>query len=135
VRKSRAMPGARRLFATVSITASVLTGGCQSGGAPAPAAAPATPTAASTPRPEPTPLEPPAARVPGQPAPGEAGERPYRKILRLAQGGASTEALLAAVRADAGSVRYDLTTAEILELRQAGVAEQVVEAMLRSGHS
>jgi len=135
VRKSRAMPGARRLFATVSIAASVLTGGCQSGGAPAPAAAPATPTAASTPRPEPTPLEPPAARVPGQPAPGEAGERPYRKILRLAQGGASTEALLAAVRADAGSVRYDLTTAEILELRQAGVAEQVVEAMLRSGHS
>ena len=129
------MPGARRLFATVSIAASVLTGGCQSGGAPAPAAAPATPTAASTPRPEPTPLEPPAARVPGQPAPGEAGERPYRKILRLAQGGASTEALLAAVRADAGSVRYDLTTAEILELRQAGVAEQVVEAMLRSGHS
>ena len=129
------MPGARRLFATVSIAASVLAGGCQSGGAPAPAAAPATPTAASTPRPEPTPLEPPAARVPGQPAPGEAGERPYRKILRLAQGGASTEALLAAVRADAGSVRYDLTTAEILELRQAGVAEQVVEAMLRSGHS
>ena len=130
------MPGARRLLAAVSIAASLLAGGCQSGGgAPSPAAAPATPTAASTPRPEPTPRQPPAARVPDQPAPGEAGERPYKKILRLAQGGASTETLLAAVRADAGSVRYDLTTPEILELRQAGVAEEVVEAMLRSGHS
>ena len=129
------MPGARRLSAAVSIAASVLTGGCQSGGgAPAAAAAPATPTAASTPRPEPTPRQPPAARVPGQPAPGEAGEeRPYRKILRLAQGGASTETLLSTVRAD--GVRYDLTTPEILELRRAGVAEEVVEAMLRSGHS
>jgi hypothetical protein len=127
------MPGARRLLAAVSIAASVLAGGCQSGGgAPSPAAAPATPTAASTPRPEPTPLQPPAARVPDQPAPAATGERPYKRILRLAQGGASTEALLSAVRAD--GVRYDLTTPEILELRQAGVAEAVVEAMLRSGH-
>jgi len=90
-----------------------------------------TPASTAPPRPEPTPLQPPAARVPDQPGSGEAGERPYRKILRLAQDGATTEALLAAVRRD--GVSYGLTTPEILELRQAGVAEEVVEAMLRSG--
>ncbi|HEY7113136.1 MAG TPA: hypothetical protein VIA45_09420 [Thermoanaerobaculia bacterium] len=128
------MRPARRLAAT--LCAAALLGGCQSGGsAPSPAAVPSTPTPAPAPAPSPVPTElpPPAAYVPGQPASESAGERPYEKILRLAQGGASTEALLAAVRADAGSVRYDLTTPEILELRRAGVAEEVVEAMLRSG--
>jgi hypothetical protein len=129
----------RGALAIGAIAASAaLASGCQSGGgAPAPAgpAPAAVPTATPAPRPEPTPRQPPAARVPDQPAAGVAGERPYKKILRLAQGGASTDELLAAVRADAGSVSYDLTTPEILELRQAGVAEEVVEAMLRSGHS
>ena len=124
-------------FAAAALcAAAVLSSGCQSGGGPpAPATTAASPTATAkeVPTPVPTEIPPPAAYVPGQPAPESPGERPYKKILRLAQGGASTETLLAAVRADSGSVRYDLTTPEILELRRAGVAEEVVEAMLRSG--
>jgi hypothetical protein len=49
----------------------------------------------------------------------------------LKKSGASDDALLRKVLE--GKKRYDLTTAEVLELRQAGVSDRVVEAMLRSG--
>ena len=123
----------KRLLAAATAAGLVLSS-CQSGGAtPSPAPVPASPTPTPNPAPSPvaTELPPPAAYVPGQAAPASAGERPYKKILRLAQNGASTEALLEAVRS--AGARYDLTTPEILELRRAGVAEEVVEAMLRSG--
>lgn len=123
----------KRLLAAAGAAGLVLSGCRSGGGTPSPAAVPASPTPAPRPAPSPVPTElpPPAAYVPGQAAPEPARERPYRKILRLAQNGASTEALLEAVRT--GDVRYDLTTPEILELRRAGVAEEVVEAMIRSG--
>jgi hypothetical protein len=66
-----------------------------------------------------------------QPAPAPGSEAAYLKILRLKRSGASGDALLEKVRA--GNLRYDLTTSQILELRQADVPEAVVEAMLRSG--
>jgi hypothetical protein len=73
----------------------------------------------------------PAAAVPEQPAGINPAARPYAEILKLKQSGASESQLLARVRAD--SVNYQLTTAEIQELRDAGVSQVVLEAMLRSG--
>ncbi|HEX9305415.1 MAG TPA: hypothetical protein VGA31_13260 [Thermoanaerobaculia bacterium] len=89
---------------------------------PPPAASPATP-----------PL---AAIVPDQPAiavdaPSEPPARPYRDILKLKQEGLSDEFILKKVRTD--NVNYQLTTAEILELRNAGISETILQAMLRSG--
>lgn len=73
----------------------------------------------------------PAAAVPEQPAGIPQAGRPYAEILKLKQSGASESQLLAQVRA--GSVSYQLTTEEIRELRDAGVSQEVLEAMLRSG--
>lgn len=73
----------------------------------------------------------PAAAVPEQPAGVDHAARPYAEILKLKQSGASDSQLMARVRAD--SVNYQLTTAEIRELRDAGVSQDVLEAMLRSG--
>jgi len=89
---------------------------------PPPAASPATP-----------PL---AAIVPDQPAiavdaPSEPPARPYRDILKLKQEGLSDEFILKKVRTD--NVNYQLTTAEILELRNAGISKTILQAMLRSG--
>jgi hypothetical protein len=91
---------------------------------------PAVSPTAAPPMPTPEP-PPPAAAVPAQPAAVSASPRPYLAILKLQQSGASQEELLQKVQAE--NVRFDLTTAEILELRQAGVSETVVGAMLRSG--
>jgi hypothetical protein len=49
----------------------------------------------------------------------------------LKRAGASEEELLRAVRSE--NLRYQLTSAEIRELRDAGVSQVVLEAMLRSG--
>ena len=98
--------------------------------------APSSPASAASPDPtrsaSPT-NPPPAAAVPQQPTPSpelQAG-RPYRKILDLKRSGASDEELLRQIRAD--NVNYQLTTPEILELRDAGVSQAVLEEMLRSG--
>ena len=97
-------------------------------GTTAPAAAP--PAAPPTPKATPGP-PPPAAAVPPPPGMPDPATRPYREILNLKKAGASDQALLDRVRS--GTRRYDLTTSEIRELRDAGVPENVVEAMLRSG--
>ncbi|HTO89409.1 MAG TPA: hypothetical protein VMR54_17960 [Thermoanaerobaculia bacterium] len=93
------------------------------------AAAPAPTSTAPSPTPAPPP---PAAAVPAQPTvPASSSSRPYLEILKLQESGATEQQLLDKIRAE--NVRYRLTTAEVLELRQAGVSEAVVAAMLRSG--
>jgi hypothetical protein len=119
-----------------------------SAGAPAnPNPAPVTPATqpsqppVSAPTPQPTALPasyspavvPLAAAVPEQPTPSAESQahRPYRTVLELKRAGASEEELLRAVRSE--NLRYQLTSAEIRELRDAGVSQTVLEAMLRSG--
>ncbi len=92
---------------------------------------PAAPVAPGPPIPRPAPPPPAAAVPPQKPLEAAPSERPYREILDLKNSGATDEALLERVLA--GKRRYDLTTEEALELRKAGVSEEVVEAMLRSG--
>lgn len=72
-----------------------------------------------------------AALVPDQPFMGtpRPSRRPYLEILRLKEAGQSDADLLAKVERE--RVRYALTTAEIRELREAGVSGAVIEAMLR----
>ena len=64
------------------------------------------------------------------PAPVSAS-RPYQDILKLKQAGLTDEFILNKVRTD--NVPYQLTTSEIVELRNAGISENVLEAMMRSG--
>jgi hypothetical protein len=111
------------------LAATFLCGSCSTPAAPAPSAAP---TPAPT-RPASPANPPPAAAVPDQPTPpaGIEATRPYRKILDLKRSGATDEELLRQIRAD--NINYQLTTAEILELRDAGVSQALLEEMLRSG--
>jgi len=93
---------------------------------------PPTPLALNIP-PPPAPL---AAAVPDQPAvalaaPPASPVRPHQDILKLKQAGLSDEFILNKIRTD--NVNYQLTTAEILELRAAGLSETILQAMLRSG--
>jgi hypothetical protein len=86
-------------------------------------------------QPTPVPASPSAATTPtnvsaGTPAPTPV-PRPYVDVLRLKQAGMSDEFLLNKVRTE--SVRYDLTTDEIVQLRNAGVNETTIEAMRVSG--
>ncbi|HEY6065063.1 MAG TPA: hypothetical protein VIY96_02845 [Thermoanaerobaculia bacterium] len=74
---------------------------------------------------------PPAAAVPPQPPGPASATRPYQDVIRLKQAGLSEEFILNKIRAD--NVNYQLTTAEILELRAVGVSETVLQAMMRSG--
>ena len=95
--------------------------------APAPPPAPALSEPAFAPSP--------AAAVPEQtsaapPRSASAG-RPHEDILKLKQAGFTDEFLLNKIRAE--NIDYQLTTPEILELRAAGLSEQVLEAMLRAG--
>jgi hypothetical protein len=92
--------------------------------APAFVAAPAQSTEAPAP-------PPPASAVPQQPPAPPAPERPYQGIIRLKQAGFSDEFLLNKVRTE--NVAYQLTTADILDLRAAGISEDVIVAMMRSG--
>lgn len=77
----------------------------------------------------------PAAIVPDQPytGPPPPGERPYAAIVAAKEKGASNAQLLAKV--DGEHKPYSLTTPEIQKLRAAGVSEDVIEAMLRSGRT
>jgi hypothetical protein len=74
-----------------------------------------------------------AEAIPEQPSPSAESQahRPYRKILELRKAGASDEELLSQIRSE--GINYPLTSAEIRELRDAGVSQTVLEAMLRSG--
>ncbi len=145
----------RTRFQVLCIAAVVAASACRStGGAPAPPGPsnPGTGVASpnpnivppTTPPPAPSPTvvpsasreaaPPPAAALPAQPpdaAAGPASERPYREVLKLKQAGRSEEFILDRVRAE--NVNYSMNTAQILELRSAGVSGAVIEAMLRSG--
>lgn len=111
---------------------------------PVPEPTPSAPQAAYAPPPAPPPADPAApavapapplaAAVPDQPPalmPPAAAPRQYSDILRLKQAGFSDEFLLNKIRTE--NVNFQLTTPDILELRAAGLSEQVLEAMLRSG--
>ena len=97
------------------------------------------PVSAPTPQPTALPAANPAMRaplaaaVPEQPSPSaeSQAQRPYRRILELKKSGASDEELLRQVQSE--NVNYQLTSSEIRELRDAGVSQVVLEAMLRSG--
>jgi hypothetical protein len=92
---------------------------------------PADPAAAA---PAAAPIPPLAAAVPDQPPappPPALTARQHDDILRLKQAGFSDEFLLNKIRTE--NVSFQLTTPDILELRAAGLSEQVLEAMLRSG--
>ena len=54
-------------------------------------------------------------------------------ILKLKQAGLSDDFLLNKIRTE--NVNYQLTTAEILELRSVGISETVLEGMMRSGQA
>jgi len=84
-------------------------------------------TAAPTPRP--------ISAVPDQPYFGtpRPSSKPYGSILAAKQAGATDAELLARVSRE--RTVYSLTTAEIQELRSAGVSPAVIEAMLRSGRT
>jgi hypothetical protein len=75
----------------------------------------------------------PAAVVPPQAESSAAGPRPWEDILRLKQSGLSDEFILNKIRTD--DVAYHLTTADILQLRSAGISETILAAMLRSGQA
>jgi hypothetical protein len=109
--------------------AAFLCGSCSTPAA-TPSAAPPAPTRSASPA-----NPPPAASVPEQPTPsaGVQATRPYRKILDLKRSGATDEELLRQIRSD--NINYQLTTAEILELRDDGVSQAVLEEMLRSGRN
>ncbi|HEX7251380.1 MAG TPA: hypothetical protein VF376_00770 [Thermoanaerobaculia bacterium] len=98
--------------------------GSETSANPSPGAPPSQPTVSAPP---------PAAAVPEQPTPSAESQahRPYRRILDLKKSGASDEELLRQIRSE--NVNYLLTSAEIRELRDAGVSQAVLEAMLRSG--
>lgn len=84
-------------------------------------------TAGPTPRPN--------SAVPDQPYFGTPRpvSKPYASILAAKQAGATDADLLARVERE--RTVYSLTTAEIQELRSAGVSPAVIEAMLRSGRT
>jgi len=93
--------------------------GQPSPGAGVPSAAPVTPV--------------PTAEAMAAPAPvlAPAPARPYQDILKLKQAGLTDEFILNKVRTE--NVPYQLTTSEIVELRNAGISENVLQAMMRSG--
>ena len=102
--------------------------------APPPTVAPAAP--AEPVAPEPAVISPapaPAAAIPPQPVVASSAPRPSTDILKLKQAGMSDDFLLNKIRTE--NVSYQMTTPEILELRNAGVSETVLTAMLRSGQS
>lgn len=102
------------------------TGGVPPSAAPAPA--PPQPVVTPvTPVPTAAPLE---TSLASPPAP-VSGSRPYQDILKLKQAGLTDEFILNKVRTD--NIPYQLTTSEIVELRNAGISENVLQAMMRSG--
>jgi hypothetical protein len=74
---------------------------------------------------------PPAASVPPQAPAAVVPNRPSQDIIKLKQAAFSDEFLLNKIRTE--NINYQLTTTDILELRNAGLSEPVIEAMMRSG--
>jgi hypothetical protein len=80
-----------------------------------------------------------AAAIPDQPVVAEAPvarerpARPHEAILESKRAGLSDEAILKKVESE--NVNYRLTTADLVELRAAGLSEAILEAMLRSGQA
>ena len=130
----------RRLW-TLLFSMSLLFIGCKSSsptppGQPAPG--PGGPPTAPNPNPAPPPpiVSPVPTAVPGMAsasAMAPAPPRPYQDILKLKQAGLSDEFLLNKIHTE--NVPYQLTTSEIVELRNAGISETVLQAMMRSGQS
>jgi hypothetical protein len=112
-------PHVRTLILSFAVSAAAL---AQQTPPPAPPAETPVPAASPTP---------PLAATPASPATPAAPVRPFVDILRLKQAGMSDPFLLNKIRTE--SVRYDLTTNEILQLRDAGLSEAVIEAMRISG--
>lgn len=128
----------KRLW-TVLLGASLTLAACRSAGAP-PAPGQPSPGAGVppvVPNPAPAPPQPvvtpvtPVPTVPPSAAMAPAPSRPYQDILKLKQAGLTDEFLLNKVRTE--NVPYQLTTSEIVELRSAGISENVLQAMMRSG--
>jgi hypothetical protein len=101
---------------------------------------PAAPPAPAPPQPVVTPVTPVPTAPPSAPAletslaspPAPvAPSRPYQDILKLKQAGLTDEFILNKVHTD--NIPYQLTTSEIVELRNAGISENVLQAMMRSG--
>ena len=139
----------KRLW-TVLLGASLTLAGCSSTGtgrpvppgqpSPGAGAPPAAPNPApAPPQPVVTPVTPVPTVVPGSAtpemslsgAPSSFTARPYQDILKLKQAGLTDEFILNKVRTD--NIPYQLTTSEIVELRNAGISENVLQAMMRSG--
>jgi hypothetical protein len=143
---------------TLLLAAAVGIAACQTGRQtpppPAPQPDPGTGTAQPQPNPNPAPpvppvptplanvraasAAPPAAAIPDQPAIAaavlhEAPARPHMGILELKRAGLSDELILNKVVSE--NVNYHLTTADLVELRAAGLSEVILEAMLRSGQA
>jgi hypothetical protein len=143
---------------TVLLATAVGIAACQTGRQtpppPAPQPDPGTGTASPQPNPNPepptqpvptpganvgaAPAAPPAAAIPDQPAIAadvapQPSARPHEGILELKRSGLSDELILSKVRSE--NVNYHLTTADVVELRAAGLSEAIVEAMLRSGQA
>jgi hypothetical protein len=100
---------------------------------------PAAPPAPAPPQPVVTPVTPvptaPPSVAPLETSlaspPAPVSSRPYQDILKLKQAGLTDEFILNKVRTD--NVPYQLTTSEIVELRNGGISENVLQAMMRSG--
>ena len=77
----------------------------------------------------------PATLVPAQPYTGTpaAGPKAYEAIVAARERGASNAELLARVERE--TVVYSLSIYDIQKLRAAGVSEDVIEAMMRSGRT
>ena len=75
----------------------------------------------------------PSGIIPDQPYVGtpRPTEKAYLEILHLKEGGASDAKLLDKIRSE--KKLYSLTLGDIQKLKDAGVSQQVVEAMLQSG--
>lgn len=138
---------------TLLLAAAVTLAACQTSRQapppPGPAPDPGTGTAQPPPNPNPEPPQPPAptpialnippppppppaAAIPDQPLSAASDSaRPHQDLVKLKQAGLSDEFLLNKIRSD--NVNYNLTTADILELRASGLSEAILEAMLRSG--
>jgi hypothetical protein len=131
-----------------ALTMSVLLGAsaCASKPKPAPVATPTPePVAASPAPPAPPAAAAPATEVAPPPAPAtspyesmpSAAPPPataaYEEILRLKQANMSDQFILTKIRTD--NINYDLTTDQILSLRRAGLSEEILEAMIKSGQA
>jgi hypothetical protein len=98
---------------------------------PAAPPAPAPPQPAVTPVPTAPPSAPAVETSLAPPPAPAAASRPYQDVIKLKQAGLTDEFILNKVRTD--NIPYQLTTSEIVELRSAGISENVLQAMMRSG--